>query len=267
VKNWAQKTVKVKKVLNDILLSSTRTFNFTYSFVSPLDGSTQSGAFTLAPISNNAAGAVRNLIIPVNAMNLVITELTTGDYAAIAETYDTTDEGVWDNNGSPAPITDGNYSETVFQVATVTDDGTVTFTNTRKTVDVTVTKRVTGSGGTFRFEALLEYSSVISGYKLYTDEYHVNPDIVTESDGKAAFQLTATSGSPGTIILKVPYGSRLTITEATTVTFLNTEVHVAPTGVKTKTLPFRWMLLFGVLLMLGTSLPVEFFRRRRRRRA
>ena len=152
VKNWAQKKVAVKKVLNDVLLTTTDTykFDFNYSYTSPIDGTTVSGNFSLQPNANVPAGKTRELIIPANATNLVVTESTAGNVGKI---YDTEDEGVWDNNGTPLAITDRNAEGSIFDVETVTDDGTITFTNTRKTVEVTVVKKVNGLsfGSDFEF--------------------------------------------------------------------------------------------------------------------
>ena len=296
VKNWAQETVKVKKVLNDLLLSSTRTFNFTYSYISPLDGSTVSDTFTLAPLTNNAAGITRDLIIPVNAKNLVITEQTTDAYEVIGATYNTVDEGVWANNGNPTAIEDGDESETVFKIAAVTDDATVTFTNTRKTVDITVIKQVEGTGNTFNFTAVLQNgSNGIASYTLNNKgtEGDTTDDIVTDTNGSAGFALTPATNNKAQIVLTIPYGSKLTLTEASlenyrpttqvetgevtsglevilnaadtvknlTVTFTNKEVFVAPTGVTTHTKPYIWILFLGGLLAL-TALPVWYRRRK-----
>ncbi len=278
VKNWAQKTITVKKVLEDILLSSTRRFDFTYSYVSPIDGSPVSGQFALAPLANDAAGASRNLTIPVNATDLVITELTTDAHADIGNTYDTVDEGVWANNNNPVSITDTNASETVFAVATVIDNGTITYTNTRKTIPVTVQKTVDSTGGTFEFTALLQgvqnYTLNDLGTAATTD------DIVTNASGSAVFNLTVADGGTSSIVLMVPYGVKLTvtetadsnyttttqvgsaaatealttgqlnITEAITITFVNSDVVlIAPTGVDQKKVPYMLILIAGLMLM------------------
>ena len=297
VKNWAQKKVTVKKVLNDVLLTTTDTykFDFTYSYTSPIDGTTVSGNFSLQPNANTAAGRTRDLIIPANATDFTVSESTTGNVGNI---YDTEDEGVWKNNGSPVAITDQNSVGSIFAIDKITDDGTITFTNTRKTVDITVVKKVNGVSMDFEFTAQLEGKAVISDYVLNkgADPNDDSDDIKTNSTGAATFILHPSNTTfEDQIVLTIPYGSKLTITETDTgnfvttvgignetptnglsivllstqtiqdltVTFTNSEVFVAPSGYMSYTNPFVWIFMISLLLVSGTAVLVYLQKRKK----
>ena len=300
VKNWAQKKVTIKKVLNDVLLTTTDTykFDFNYSYTSPIDGTTVSGNFSLQPNANVAAGKTRELIIPANATNLVVTESTTGNVGKI---YDTEDDGVWDNNGTPLAITDRNAEGSIFDVEKVTDDGTITFTNTRKTVEVTVVKKVNGLsfGSDFEFTAKLEGKAVISDFVLNegADPNDASDDLKTSSQGEAVFTLNPSLVTfEDQIALTIPYGSKLTLTETSTgsyvttvgvgtetptsgqsivllssqtiedltVTFTNSEIFVAPTGYKNHVTPFIWLFAISLLMISGTAALVIYLQVRKK---
>ncbi len=277
VKNWEQKPVTVKKILNDPLLSSTRNFEFSYSYTSPVDGQTVSGTFTLGPTVNNANGASRTLSIPANATDLVITEVTTGSYANIPNIYDTVSSGV--GADGTTTITDADTtSNYIFKVNTVTQSATITFSNTRKEVDVTIEKVVVGTGGTFHFSASLKNGATpLSGYNLHGF-----------TAGAKTFDLSPANDGSASVVMTVPYGVVITveetadpsyttsvggnqtqsytspaITENTTITFTNTEVRIAPTSYVAKTGSYWWLLGGGVVFMAGAMIPVIIRRKRR----
>ena len=279
VKNWAQKTVTVKKVLNDPLLSSTRSFTFNYSYTSPLDTSTVNGTFNLVPSANDASGISQNLIIPVNAVNLVITE------QEVPAEYKTT----------VAKDSDAAQVGFSYTIGTVSDNATITFTNTRKEIKITLVKQVDGSGGTFSFEATVKNGvNVLTNYG--TTESPVNGFVA----GKQTIDLTVPANDSASAIFSIPYGTVLdlielpvegyydttvegkkdsdssrvasgtlsiTLTAAKTVedltvTFTNTEVIVAPTGVAEETGSSWWMLAVGLALVPGAAVPFVLKKRK-----
>ena len=84
---------------------------------------------------------------------------------------------------------------------------------------------------------------------------------VTETDGQG--YSTTTQVGTGTATPGITTG-QLTITEAVTITFTNREVTVAPTGYEApRTQHFGWLILIGVLLIAGTAIPLVWRRKRR----
>ena len=157
---------------------------------------------------------------------------------------------------------------------------TVTFTNTRKVVNITVTKIVDPdtSADSFDFTALLQNGSApVSGWTIASG-YTTDANGYMSSGGTSGFQLTHNQS----IVLQVPYASKLTITEAAsssyetsvavdsgassasqsitltsaqtqedlTVTFTNTMVTVAPTSRPMASSPYGLMLAVGLLFAL-----------------
>ena len=300
VKNKEVKDITIVKAFNDPLLTQ-RTFKFSWSYEydsngdEVIDPATEiySGTFTLTPISGSTA---RNkLTIPVGAKNLLVTELHTNNgadqYGWVATAYDTTvrleivelhiDE------------TEEDYYETIDVIST---EATITFTNTRKTVPVTVNKKVVGAGGTFTFEALLTYSAAVSNYTLNDNDMveDETDDLITDADGKATFTLSPERNGTDSIVLNVPYGAyltvtetstgpfgttvqlgeesaesklttgQLTITEPITITFTNSEVTIAPTGYGDKTVPYIWVFALSMAIVIGIDGPY-FYRKRKSR--
>ena len=98
-------------------------------------------------------------------------------------------------------------------------DTTVAYMNTRRKQTVTVSKTLVGTQTpdpiTFTFTALLEYND--SGIADYT----MNTGIVTadgtgrEPAGQAEFTLSPTISASDSIVLTIPYGTNLTVTEDT----------------------------------------------------
>lgn len=226
VRNWAMKKVTVKKVLEDPLLSRTRTFTFQYSYTpytepGEPEASPVTGTFTITPYANDANGATYELEVPAKAA-LTITELNTGSYASIGNEYDTASTGTWENT-TPASIADADGAvDSSFEIAAsngttggVIDDATIAFTNERKTCEVTVMKTAEGDGGTFDFTALLQNGS--TPIKAYTLKDYgtasTADDLVTDNNGEATFELSSIRGSVGTITFTVPYGANLTVSE------------------------------------------------------
>lgn len=182
VKNQATKDITIVKAFNDPLVTSSRTFKFSYSYA--FGGKTESGTFTLSPVSGSTAEHV--MTVPVGATDLVITELTTdsGDdhYAWVANSYDTTvqqgsEAAAAGTSYTIASVTDESAAGTGGNGSgsggngSGTDDTRITFTNTRKTNTVTVEKLVSDTSDTqeFDFTATLSYGSPIRNWTVYTD--------------------------------------------------------------------------------------------------
>ena len=298
-KNLEEKDITIIKAFNDPLTTQ-RTFKFTWSYQFDsnrdhvIDPNTESfsGTFTLSPLSGSSART--KLTIPVGAVDLIITELHENDpagtdqYQWVEDTYDTTRQL---NSNTP--------EKNVYScwITSVTDEATITFTNTRKTVPVTVKKAVVGEGGTFNFEALLSYSTAIGNYTLNDNGTTGTTldDLVTGADGKASFTLSPSRNDWDSIVLTVPYGAYLTVTETSTgafstsvqvgtdpkqadmttgqltitqpitITFTNSEVTIAPTGFAETSTPYVWIFILGLLIVIGMNVP-EFRRRKLRRK-
>ncbi|MBR5041023.1 MAG: InlB B-repeat-containing protein [Clostridiales bacterium] len=296
VKNVEKKDITIVKAFNDPLLNQ-RTFKFSWSYKydsdrnGAIDTATEvfTGTFTLSPFTGSSANT--KISVPVGATDLVVTELHTNEgtdqYAWVATAYDTTFRL---NNGTDT----AGYAYTILSVS---DEVTITFTNTRKTVPVTVKKQVVGPGSTFDFEALLSYSAAIGNYTLNDNGTPtvVADDLITGTDGKALFSLSPAKDDEDSIILTVPYGAyltvsemapgsystsvqvgtgtsqsglttgQLTITEATTITFTNTQVLIAPTGFEEATTPYVWLFILGLMIMIAMNAPFFFLRRMRKK--
>ena len=289
VKNWAQKTVTVKKVLEDPLLTGNRTFNFSYSYTSPLDSSQVSKTFTLQPTANNPAGASRDLIIPANATNLVITELTTGENANITNTYDIKVE--LDTNGAVDGTSQTEWGDDVSDLTKIENDHTVIFTNIRKEIEITLIKRVDGKGGSFDFNTTVKNGgNILTGYG--TSSTPINGFVA----GLQTINLNPATFNEDSTTFKIPYGAVLEISEVAmqnyiataegrnssssvgtydsdnltivldetqtiedlTITFTNTEVQVAPSGYDEKTAPYMWIFFLSMLLLLGIAVPTVY---------
>ncbi|MBQ5968304.1 MAG: InlB B-repeat-containing protein [Clostridiales bacterium] len=296
VTNVEKKDITIVKAFNDPLIQQ-RTFKFTWSYRYDSNGDTSidpateifSGDFTLSPVSGSSAST--KLSVPVGATNLVVTELhenvsNTDQYKWVADAYDTTRQF---NNET---ATNG-YDYTIGHV---TDEATITFTNTRKTVDVTVKKEVVGEGGTFDFESLLSYSAAIGNYTLNNNgtASDTTDDLITGADGKAVFSLSPAKNGEDTIVLTVPYGAYLTVTETSTgpyttavqvgtqaqtanlttgqltiteditITFTNSEVTIAPTGYEADSTPYMWIFLLGLMILIAMNAPFLYLRKKRR---
>lgn len=295
VKNVEKKDITIVKAFNDPLLNQ-RTFKFSWSYKydsdrnGAIDTATEvfTGTFTLSPFTGSSANT--KISVPVGATDLVVTELHTNEgtdqYAWVATAYDTTFRL---NNGTDT----AGYAYTILSVS---DEATITFTNTRKTVDVTVKKEVVGEGGTFDFESLLSYSAAIGNYTLNNNgtASDTTDDLITGADGKAVFSLSPAKNGEDTIVLTVPYGAYLTVTETSTgpyttavqvgtqaqtanlttgqltiteditITFTNSEVTIAPTGYEADSTPYMWIFLLGLMILIAMNAPFLYLRKKRR---
>ena len=262
--------VTLTKKLNDPLLVQ-RTFTFTVGYTYVLrDSVTHEEMLTISKtdtyqIQATAAGASETIQVPGGAT------------VTAAELLDTNQARIYDvtyaiDAGTAQPGT--SWTDVVNQPVTVT------FTNTRKVVNITVTKIVDPdtSADSFDFTALLQNGSApVSGWTIASG-YTTDANGYMSSGGTSGFQLTHNQS----IVLQVPYASKLTITEAAsssyetsvavdsgassasqsitltsaqtqedlTVTFTNTMVTVAPTSRPMASSPYGLMLAVGLLFAL-----------------
>ena len=260
---YNQATVDVTLVKQLIDPLKTREFSFLVEYSSTLNGETVTDSREVTI----GGGESSKISIPAGA-TLTVTEKDT--FNAYQE-YDTT--------AVMMDVDDTDSDEHVFK-AVIAKAGTLTFTNKRKTVDITVKKIVEGGDDaqskSFNFTAgLFNGATPITGYKLADD-------LTTGSDGKTIFSLQHN----GTRALTVPVGAKLTVQEGNeyseytvtaeanitdadevtvdganrlvtvnpakqnlTITFTNSAILVAPTGVHFEQGPFLVLLGFGLLVM------------------
>lgn len=151
------------------------------------------------------------IAVPKNADILVIERFgeTAGSNVKYTN-YDTTVES------DPAGIMLYRPLNKKYLLSTIGQDTTITFTNTLKPRLVTVRKKLIGGdlSRAFNFTGVLTkggnpvYDTVSgTGYPLFKSAS--NTEVCTDAEGKFAFTL---SGN-GSVDIKVPYGSRLEITE------------------------------------------------------
>ena len=241
--------------------------------------------FTLSPSSMQITDSI-DFIVPYGTY-LEVAEDTTQvvtNNQTVSQLYDTT---VQVNNGQM--VTNNHHIFT-----SVSANQLLTFTNMRKAKDLTITKIVTGDLGdhtkkfTFTITGLPE--NVNYNYKIYPANGG-DPETGTLQDGYefklAHFQRIVIEG--------IPKNTPLTITETDTdlykvtwacndsstvslssneenraqavieligdgnaaVTVTNDLPAVAPTGFSTRHTPFRFLLLIGVLLLMGSSVAVK----------
>ena len=197
VKNRAMKTLKVKKVLSDPLVS-TRVFTFDYSYY--YNGRTVSGYFQLSPTASSPAEITVAADIPVGATSLTVTERD-----SFSGVYDTT----WS--------TDGGTTETAGRdcvIGTVTKDETVIFTNTRKEVEVTVKKVLDDDTDLNNFTFTATLGNGTDALTAYPIDRKGTPDddtddAVTGTAGEFVFYL----GHNQEQVLTVPLGAELSVAE------------------------------------------------------
>lgn len=101
-------------------------------------------------------------------------------------------------------------------------DTTVAYTNTRKTRTVTVSKTLIDSQAVnstaFNFTAMLKYNDAgIADYTMYSGIVTADGTGNDEA-GLARFTLLPTNSSSASIVLTIPYGTNLTVTEDTGIT-------------------------------------------------
>ena len=192
--------ITVTAAISDPIVAQ-RDFYFSGSY--KLNGNT----FLISEFSITARRALPGtytLTIPVGATELMITEdveRAADGVSKIKDMYNTT---VAYNTNSPVTASSYTYSTSI---TALNEDDVITFTNTRKTVNVTVKKvnEVEGDTNTFTFTVtLLNGSLPIQGYTLATDP------LTTDSLGRITFNLAKN----GTKILSVPIGAALRIVES-----------------------------------------------------
>ncbi|MBR2742007.1 MAG: hypothetical protein IKD89_00265 [Clostridia bacterium] len=267
--------------------NGTAQFNFTAKLYRP-DGITaweyNGGGFTNGVLSfalnHNTS---KELVVPLNAV-LIVTE-------DAAVPYDTS----YQVNGGSA------VEDSVCPVS-VTADGTIVFTNTRKTIEVPVQKKAVNKGGTFTFTAeIIDGTTPVSGYAIYTDASNSANNIVTDADGKATFTLSPGKGKTVTRNLVIPYGTKFTITETAelfykttlkttigsssttsetrtreftadqtvekiTLLFTNTYAPISPTGVNIDHKPYMALFICGAAILTICLVPAVLRRRKHRQR-
>ena len=258
VMNRATAEVTIKKIFNDPLLTSGRYFRFSVSYQIGSQDPVQIGSAVNGHQVYAGDPDGLTLKVPVGS-RLRIEELD-----ANPTIWNTSAEGVWNSNENS--IMDLNATDEVFQLL-VLEDATVTFTNERKEVNVTVIKEVLGPGNTFRFTAQVKNgSNLLTGY---------NGNGFTA--GEKSFNLSPSDNGTTQTTLTIPYGAVITVTETpvdgyittvngnltqsftsaaiiqdSTITFVNTEAaHIAPTGVRQTTIPF--IIISGIGLMLAVA--------------
>ena len=251
--------------------NGTNRFNFTIKLYLP-DGQTP------WPYSDGTGGYFNNGTASFSLGHDQTIELTVplGAVATVTETsnttYTTTAAMTVTTEGQTTTSTHEFNSSNLMSTVTIKDDTgvTLTYTNTRKTVQVTVKKTVVGSGGNFTFT-------------------------VTQTDGETSeqstFTLSPADNQTVSTVLTIPYGVSLTITENAcpgyttkvgstvtstwtktgitsnqAVTFTNTETHVAPTGYQGNAHNSGYLiLLLGGLLLADIAFMRRLYRKSRRR--
>lgn len=190
VYNQATVDVQIRKVLNDPL--TTRAFAFQVSYTYTLNGEQVTESPVVPPVNSGSSTTVS---VPVGA-TLTVTEADT--YNAYTN-YDTA-SAMTDADGVNVADTDSDAH--VF-TAVVTKAGTLTFTNTRKTVNVTVIKAVVDPlyiGDPFSFTATLKNGANTIGY-----------DQSGFTDGVYASAISLANGESRTFT--VPVGATLILAE------------------------------------------------------
>jgi len=140
----------------------------------------------------------------VFTIRVTVTEKTTGSYATTGTIYDTVTE-------SEDFVDADDVDRNAFTVSRVVEDGTIVFTNTRKTRTVIVKKMFEDPEDNTEaaFTAALQNgANAIRGYQVYpgTEGEGV---LTTDESGKVCFNLKHNE----TQALTVPYGTKLVIAE------------------------------------------------------
>ncbi len=229
VKNQEVKYITISAKLSDPLINQ-RTFTFCYSYI-PVGGTDSDkieDSFTLTPPST-LSPVTKVLTIPVNSTAFTVYENNgkmANDSDTLAETYDTTKEYTGGDTAAYTPLTGtddkGNSIDyPTCNIATITKNGTVTFTNTRKTVDVVISKTVIASDTSGDFELEIKIAQGTRGIPNYTanncETDDTDDDWVTDENGKVVARnsidgkIRFTHGSSVTV--KLPVGSTITVEE------------------------------------------------------
>ena len=198
-----------KSVVNDYITNSFLfTVTLTDSTNTPIQlsnvygtqGTNAQGKLEFTLVNNQTA----LLYVPRHA-NIQIAETEDYRYATVyREGPDADHLGVM-NGGTSRTLSDINA------------DCFVLCTNTRQIVGVTVEKTVVGQGGTFSFTALItENSTPLSNYTLNDNSTpaDTSDDLVTDSNGTVSFTLSPADDGTDSIVLYMPSGVDLTVTES-----------------------------------------------------
>ncbi|MCR5135641.1 MAG: DUF5979 domain-containing protein [Oscillospiraceae bacterium] len=224
--NWKTVDITLKAGLLDPLVSQ-RTFIFTgtYQFRGHtydlnrnlLGNGDVPATLSLTAISTNDGEVAPNfepktVKIPVGATELTLWEDTTQITTApdtIATTYDTK---VKYNSGTLADSSSYSYAAAVEDA---NNGDIITFYNSKKTTDITVTKTVVApsTSGSFAFTATLLYgANTIKGYPIFINATPNDPsDDETTDATNGTYTFTLSDG--GSRILTVPVGAKLTLQE------------------------------------------------------
>lgn len=216
--------LKIEKVLDDPILSSTRAFQFHIQYEYQLLGKTvrYDNAGDLLSVRS---GSPATISIPVNA-KLTITEVLSETDAA---TYDTsvvrTDhEGTADAKIEGTTYIYSSDPDSNHGIVLAENEGdTITFTNVRKTVDVTIRKTVLAddTSGDFAFTVtILNGALPVADFTAYdggtpndsSDDWVTDGDGVVMLPGGAPFSLQHNQSRT----IKIPVGADVTLKEELT---------------------------------------------------
>lgn len=216
--------INIAKVMEDAILTTSRSFFFRLAYSYELNGQTIRVDRKGDSAIEVESGKMTSVKVPVGAERLTVSE-ETDRYAnasdTIAETYDTTVQ----YNGETA-VTGSSYLYNE-AVAESHDGDTLTFTNIRKTVEITLKKTVTGDdlSGDFRFlVTILNGALPIRGYAVYdggtADDS--SDDWITDQNGVVTLPADE-SGSTDLILhhdesrtIRIPVGADVTVHEELT---------------------------------------------------
>ena len=257
----------ITKVLDDVLLTTTRKFHFNVSYSYTMNGKTvnvikqgsdaahsvtesDGHGGTIVTVYEPAVelngGQTITLKIPVGATGLKVQEDTTRLANATDKMYETYDTTVV-RTGSVGTVTIKNSEDVhperdtadlpgavyAAAIAVGNNGDTITFTNKRKTVDVTISKTVIGDDkdGEFEFEIyVLNGRLPIKGYTVYdagttaaTDDWVTDssgliqlPDGVDEGDDPDPFTLHHYTSAADAKTITIPVGATITVEEKLT---------------------------------------------------
>ena len=170
------------------------------------DGSTESDWLATKDGSNTFTlkhGESITIELPHNK-DVVISEDNT-NYSTV---WSATDQTVTLSNADTETVT-----------LNLTGNAATTVTNTRETRTVTVKKIVdpVDTSRSFNFTALIiDGSTAVTNYAVYTDAENSSNSILTNSNGQANFSLVHN----GTQTLTIPYGAKLVVTEGVTIGYM-----------------------------------------------
>ena len=223
VKVYNEKTVDIKiaKKLIDPLISTTRTFYFDLSYNYTLNGVSAGESLSGDKAIAVTSGSSTVVTVPVGATGLRIAEDTArlaNETDPIASTYDTTCQY---KDGAAVAGTAYTYAAAV---SDANKGDVITFTNTRRTVNVTISKTVIAddTSGTFTYDVkVLNGALPIKNYTVNDGGTETNPDDDWVTDdtglvklpGDAPFTLTH-GGAAKTVI--IPVGATILVEEKLT---------------------------------------------------